>query len=361
MDMAPVDMTPKVLLDTNMVYYICGLSTSDHISVSKVLSYIEENQSKMNFAISSVSFYELLVRYQKRARLIRRIFSALRNYHIRIYNDAYLPISFTPPCDFTKIRQQELESKISEFLPRKVDVESRFSAAILLILLLSEISFEAYPTGELNSKAFKILTAVANVSRGVTVKCLNKAYQSAYQQKDAESYIRDEFQRLLAMLLPLGVAACKKCANIEETDDIVEYYDAIPKDELAREIEVIERAIARKQTSTRYIFKRAAAYGKTIGDKTLKDFLQHIWETTANTSIANESIKEYIFETVKSILLQGGAFWKNDIIDAMILGGMASNDYLITCDKKMQEHMEKYQKDHIEYANSLTLIQTLQQ
>ena len=63
----------------------------------------------------------------------------------------------------------------------------------------------------------------------------------------------------------------------------------------------------------------------------------------------------------KRILLQGGAFWKNDIIDAMILGGMASNDYLITCDKKMQEHMEKYQKDHIEYANSLTLIQTLQQ
>lgn len=67
MDMAPVDMTPKVLLDTNMVYYICGLSTSDHISVSKVVSYIEENQSKMNFAISSVSFYELLVRYQKKS------------------------------------------------------------------------------------------------------------------------------------------------------------------------------------------------------------------------------------------------------------------------------------------------------
>ena len=118
MDMAPVDMMPKVLLDTNMVYYICGLSTSDHISVSKVVSYIEENQSKMNFAISSVSFYELLVHHQKRDWLIRQIFSALRNYHIRIYNDAYLPISFTPPCDFTKIRQQELESKISEFFEK---------------------------------------------------------------------------------------------------------------------------------------------------------------------------------------------------------------------------------------------------
>ncbi len=360
MDIIPVDMTPKVLLDTNMVYYICGLSSSRHISVSKVVAYIEENQSKMNFAISSVSFYELLVRYRKKARLIRRICSALRNYHIRIYKDAYLPINVTPPYDFTKIRQQELESKISEFLPRKVDVESRFAAAILLILLLSEISFEAYPNGELNSKTFTILTAVANISQDVAVKCLNKVYQSAYQQKDAESYIRDEFQRLLAMLLPFGVATCKKCANIEETDNIVEYYDAI-KDGLAREIEAIERAIVRKQTSTQYVFKRTVAYGKTIGDKTLKDFLQHIWETTANTSIANESIKEYIFETVKSILLQGGAFWKNDIIDAMILGGMTPNDYLITCDQKMLKHMEKYQKDRIEYVNSLKRIQVFQQ
>lgn len=43
----------------------------------------------------------------------------------------------------------------------------------------------------------------------------------------------------------------------------------------------------------------------------------------------------YIFETVKNTLLHGSAFWKNDIIDAMILGSMTPNDHLITCDKKM--------------------------
>lgn len=64
----------------------------------------------------------------------------------------------------------------------------------------------------------------------------------------------------------------------------------------------------------------------------------------------------YIFETVKNTLLHGSAFWKNDIIDAMILGSMTPNDHLITCDKKMLEHMERYQKGHIEYANSLTVF-----
>ena len=360
MDMITKDVTPKVILDTNMVYYICGLSSSNQISISKVLAYLEANQGKMEFATSSVSFYELLVRYQKRARLIRQICSTLRNYHIRIYNDPYLPINFTPPYDFTKIRQQELASKISEFLPRKVDVESRFAAVILLVLLLSEISFEAYPTGELNSKTFPILTAVANISQQVTVTCLNRVYQNAYQQKDAENYIRDDFQRLLAMLLPLGVTVCKKCADIKETDDIVEFYDAISKDEMTREIEAIERALAHKHASTQYVFKRAIAYGKKIGDKTLKDLLQHIWDTTANAPIANESLKEYIYETVKGTLLQGGSFWKNDIIDAMILGNMSQNDYLITCDKKMLNHMDQYQKDHVEYANSLKLVQGFQ-
>lgn len=54
-----MDVTPKVILDTNMVYYICGLSSPHHLSVSKVLSYLNENQNQINqinFAISSVSF-----------------------------------------------------------------------------------------------------------------------------------------------------------------------------------------------------------------------------------------------------------------------------------------------------------------
>lgn len=92
-----MDVTPKVILDTNMVYYICGLSSPHHLSVSKVLSYLNENQNQINFAISSVSFYELLIHYQKRAHHIRRICSTLRNYHIKIYNDVYLPIEFDPP------------------------------------------------------------------------------------------------------------------------------------------------------------------------------------------------------------------------------------------------------------------------
>ena len=348
-------LIPKVILDTNIIYYICGLSTPPDIDISKVRAYLKNNQGKVNYAISSVSFYELLVRYRKRAHKIRQICSTLRNYHIQICSDVYLPVKLVSPCDFTQIRQQVLERKIAEFLPRKIDVESRFASAILLILLLTEISFESFPTGELNSKTLAILRAVANISQRATVTCLYTAYQSAYQQNDAEIYIRDEFQRLLAMLLPLGIAACKKFADIKESDDIVDYYDAIPKDELEQERVRIEKAVVRKQSSTQYISKRAIAYGKNIGDKTLTDYLQHIWGVIQNTPIANESIKEYIFETIKSTLLKGSAFWKNDIIDAMILGSISKNDYLITCDKKMLEHMSQYQEDHIEYANSLKL------
>ena len=58
-----MDVTPKVILDTNMVYYICGLSSPHHLSVSKVLSYLNENQNQINqinFAISSVSFNKII-------------------------------------------------------------------------------------------------------------------------------------------------------------------------------------------------------------------------------------------------------------------------------------------------------------
>ena len=89
----------------------------------------------------------------------------------------------------------------------------------------------------------------------------------------------------------------------------------------------------------------------------MTDFLNNLWATLANVDINSESIREYTFEIIQSILLNGSSFGKNDINDSMILGNMGASDYLVTCDKRMLEHMEKYKDTHSEYTNSLLLRQ----
>ena len=69
--------------------------------------------------------------------------------------------------------------------------------------------------------------------------------------------------------------------------------------------------------------------------------------------VEGNSVREYIFEIIKSIILNGSPFMKNDINDSMILSSIGSDDYLITCDNGMLMHMEKYGANRSEYNTSL--------
>lgn len=354
----------KIILDTNVMYYLCDLSSPpNNIDIAKTALYIKENYQKCDFAISSVSFYEFIMHYRTRARYIRRVSTVMRNYHIRIYQDPYIPIptKIIRPYDFTNIRQQNIKKLIGTFMPQKIDVESRFAAAILLIVLISDIAFEAFPDGDFNQKTISLLSNVANVSQKIVVDCLNESYKIAYTQNDPEGFIQTAFQNLLALLLPPSVSLCKKLSYMKEDDDVTCCFHLVTQEEWHKENEIIEKKISTRRTPTGFVSKNARRYGKSIGDKQLTAFLSEMWHTIGNTKgLESEPIKEYIFEITRSILLNGSAFRKNDINDSMILGSMSPEDCLITCDKKMIEHMEKYKEGHREYANSLLLLQELQ-
>lgn len=62
-----------------------------------------------------------------------------------------------------------------------------------------------------------------------------------------------------------------------------------------------------------------------------------------------------------NILLNGASFWKNDIIDAIIMSHIRSDgDILLTFDQGAIKHMEKHKNQHAIYESSLKMIQSLQ-
>ena len=350
---------PKIILDTNIMYYLCGLSpVPSDFDISKLSSFIREKYQEYNFAISSVSFYEFVMHNRKHAGILRRACSTMRNYHIRIYNDPYLPIRLSAPYNLTKIRQHDVQQVIDSFITQKIDVESRFAAAIFMIVLISVIAFEAFPDGKYNSNTISLLSAVSSLDKDVAVACLKDAYGYAYALSNPEEVIRDSFQWLLQFLLPQSGSVCKKLADMKAEDDMSECFRKISEQELHDARLQIEKAISKKgRTPTAFVSKKARQFGRSIGDRQLTDFLSNLWATLANVDINSESIREYTFEIIQSILLNGSSFRKNDINDSMILGSMSAGDCIVTCDKKMLEHMEKYKGTHPDYTRSLLLLQ----
>ena len=178
----------KVILDTNIMYYLCGLSQPPSaLNLQKLKRHIRQQSNRYIVAISSISFYEFLVRYRKQAAFVRRSCSVLKSYGVRICNNPYLPVLSANQCDYARIRQSELSEVVNEVMPRKIDVESKFAAAIFLTVLISDITFEAFPDGIFNINTHKLLSDVAYADQTITVDYFKATYKAAYQQKSRKT------------------------------------------------------------------------------------------------------------------------------------------------------------------------------
>ena len=77
-----------IIIDTNIVYYICGLS-DDPTPKKGIARFLREESQKRQIFLSSVSLFEIIARYHKHANHFRRIMCALRDFHVQIVDNAY--------------------------------------------------------------------------------------------------------------------------------------------------------------------------------------------------------------------------------------------------------------------------------
>lgn len=345
-----------LILDSNIVYYIHGLSKPpENISMLKLKTVIQEYSDTV--AISSISLWEILLHYQNRAKSIRRLSTFMRCNHIRIYNDRYIAVPNGEKYDFTQIRQKELKQFISKIMPRKIYVESHFACVVYLLTLFAITYFDVFPQAtSSNDNIFQLLSSVFSVNRDLSVGFFEEIYANGYKTDDCENYVREAFQQILQLTIPSTISLLKELADITEGEDLKSRLNNISKEKWNNETLKIAKAINKKISPTAYIAKHALSYGKTINDKQLTDFLNRLWTTIGGLRIEYDSLKEYIFTIVKNIILHGSSFWKNDINDALILGSLKDKDLILTLDNGMINHLSTHKQSHSEYGQSLKLI-----
>lgn len=345
-----------LILDTNILYYIYGLSNPPpYINISSLKKILNEYDGRV--AISSISLWEILLHYYNQAKTIRRLCTFMRCNHIRIYNDGYIPIPNGEIYDFTKIRQKELNYFISKIMPRKIFVESRFACVVYVLTFFAITYFDVFaPSVSANDNLINFLSYVFSFNRDFSVEYFEKIYTEGYKTDDCKNYVRKAFQQILLLTVSNTIPLCKKLADITETDDLEARLRDVSFEEWDKESKRIENLIQKRASPTEYIAKQALRFGKTINDKQLTVFLDEMWKVIAGLQINYDSLKEYIYFIVKKIMLHGSPFCKNDINDALILGSIKEKGLILTADRGMIEHMNTYKENHPDYAKSLSLI-----
>ena len=181
-----------LIIDTNTLYYVAGISTPDSINIERVMYEIEQNGGAM---ISSVSFAEFLCKYHNDAELVRQTCAFMRQHNIQIRENKIIPFKYDIVERVLSINQQELDSIFEDLVMLKSKVESQFATTVFFTVLLCQIIFECnINTCSLPKAVFDFFsTIIKDTLRPIVTDMFKLAYQEAYKTDDAENIIRRNF------------------------------------------------------------------------------------------------------------------------------------------------------------------------
>ena len=352
-----------MVLDTNTLYYACGLSSPPtDVDRNKLIRAIS---SAEDVVISYVTLAEFLTKYRKHARIIRRTCSYMRYNHIRVIGCEYMPMDRRFIMSLTKIRQRNLNKEFVRIFDIKIDIESRLASIIFFDLLISETIFECNidPMNQ-TARAFGFLSYLFKILRETIVPVFNELYRDAYKTDDAENYIRKGVYRLLDTLIPILIPLCQKVIkDINDSEepneaDTTEIINNFKKTDWEAATQTYHGRISKQRTPIHFVQRRGIAYGKGINDKHLKLLLGGL-ENSIKKIVGENALNEYLFDILRKSIAEGGAFRKNDINDALILCTLNAKDTIISFDNGMINHLRERADARVEYMNSVAAIENL--
>lgn len=352
-----------LVIDTNTLYYACGLSTPTSIDSKKILQEIDNAESVV---IPSIAFCEFLTRYRRRAATIRRVCAFMREHHIEILNDNYISFHSDTIKILRKIRQPIFNANFERLLHRKIDIESRFASGIFLLVFISATIFECninpynVPDAVFSFLSHTFKTTLQPLFLGI----FNSTYKNAYKTRAPENYIKNLFSKYLKIFISLYIPLCKEvigtydAAEIGDIIDIPNIIQNFSSSDWEEKYDNYIRQIEKKPTTAHFVQRSGLDYGKSINDKHLEALLNGL-NFSIEKIIDCKSMDEYYFSIVENTLSNGGAFRKNDINDALILSCIKESDIILSFDCGMRKHMQKYYDVRTEYKNSLNYINSL--
>lgn len=283
----------------------------------------------------------------------------MRSYHITIIDNRYFKKIAPFQSELANIKQARLNKLWDEVSANKVDVEARYSTILLLYVLSSGMYLQQVENiNNVPEHLTPVIREYYSIVRDIAFEVLRDAFETGYRLDDCEKNVKKAFSGLLEFFLPPAIAICRSVENgeIDEKGSV----DILQKAEYDAYLEAVRKRIRRDGTPTSFISKTARKYDKDPNSKGLDVFLKTV-SMSIGKLIPDGTTQEYIFEVVKKCIIQAGAFYKNDILDAMILETLESDGVFLTTDKGVIDHMGRYKDTRTDYSVSLKEIELLKE
>lgn len=341
------------ILDTNAFYYAAGLSFFSH-NVNKLQTLIKDYPT----FIPSTALFEFIVKYRNDISAIHAGGEFLNKNHVYLADNVINPLFEGYSYDLSRISESELQNLSTDVLKNKIDVESRFTAILFNMCLFSACYFSAMSSDtEPSDICLKVIKTVYRVFSPYTLDIFKSAYTEGYAKDDCENFVRRVFSNLLVSELSQGLPYITKAKNTGNDDTISDVNAWFPEQEYSQDVLTLEKRL-QQRNSTFYLHQLAVKYWKKNNDSKLEKYIIKL-QKPFNDRIPYTALQDYYSDTLERIMVHGGVFWKNDLLDAFILCNVEDKHVLITFDEGVLKHMEKRKDKHPKYQISLDIINKL--
>ena len=343
------------VIDTNAFYYAAEISKFTY-SKEKLKEFIKNN----DIVISSTSLFEFFIKYRDKLDVIRKGGEFLFQNNIKIANNVINPLPDNFVYDLANISQKDFDAMCDEVLKNKIDIESRVTTLLFDMCLFSGYYFTALSDGkEPCEYCYGALESVYRMFAPIVLDTFKELFTEGYTTDDCENYIRDCFYNLLAFMLEKGIPFIERAKGIKSEEEFANADDWIPAEEYSRLTEQLS-SVFEKKRSTEFLQRLSVTYWKSNNDPELKKHIAML-KGIFNKKVGFPALQDYCYDTLVKILVHGGALYKNDLLDAIILCNTQDKHQLITYDGGVIDRMKKRESENEIYKNSLLTIAKLKE
>lgn len=345
-----------LFLDTNAFYYAAGISTPNSIDIDSLRKEIERYEP----VISSVTLFEFICHFGQNLEIIQKGGEYLARNRFKVAFNKYFP----EPADCStyvenvaSITKDELDLFYQKIAAEKIDTESRLASIVFYLCFFSGAYFASYSNGkDVPELTIDIFISASEVVQKTMLPIFMQLFKDGYQTDSCENFIRDKFYAMLALFYQYYIPILKESLSAESGTTLTAFLDEdINWTELVQK-EI--RKISRFDHSTEYLNKLAKTYQRVTEDKDMEQYFTNM-RNAVGKLIKESALRDYLCDIAYNCCKNGGAFYKNDILDAIIVCNLQEGHILITFDNGAIKYMEKHQTENSAYRNSIETIRKI--
>ncbi len=327
----------KIVIDTQILYHISGISINNKIEDAALNKVIQENE----IYLTSTSIMEAVVKFRNDLDMMKKALKPQLDADGILQSKVILRDQIIPVMKLRKIyyagRLKYVKDDIYDIFVKKIKLEAENARFFLYLLIISFMFLLEKDTEDSDDTIARLniyKDQLLEKAQPIYDQFYNTLFQG-YMNDDVETVIKEEFGKQFQFFSELFIAMQVCGLNQRELEGFEEkqVHNLIKeKMESNKLYKRIERGIRSQQENPMEVFNYREYQQK------LDYLMETYFKLYFSIKVKNKIYRDFISYKIGKFLFDNAKFKKNDILDMIIMGTIdleaeTNNLHIITIDK----------------------------